>query len=81
MQHDPESLWVEVETWSPYRPQRILHGRISLDDYHALRAGHGPAMVRLEDCQSRQNPSGAVHDLFLSNSHILSVTPADHQVA
>lgn len=80
MQHDPESLWVEVETWSPYRPQRILHGRISLDDYHALRAGHGPAMVRLEDCQSRQNPSGAVQDLFLSNSHILSVTPAD-QVA
>ncbi|MBB4865244.1 hypothetical protein HNP46_004124 [Pseudomonas nitritireducens] len=80
MPHDSESLWVEVETWSPYRPQRILHGRISLDDYHALRAGLGPAMVRLEECQNQQNPCGPIQDLFLSNSHILSITPAD-QVA
>ncbi|WP_371233145.1 hypothetical protein ACAW63_09080 [Pseudomonas sp. QE6] len=75
MHDDPESLWVEVETWSPYRPQRILRGRISREDFLALHEGHAPAMVRLDDCQNREAPSGAVQDLFLASSHILSVTP------
>ncbi|AGI22709.1 hypothetical protein ACYCAX_07880 [Pseudomonas sp. MT3] len=75
MHHDPDSLWVEVETWSPYRPQRILHGRISREDFLALHEGHAPVMVRLDDCQNGEAPSGAVQDLFLASSHILSVTP------
>ncbi|MFR0692434.1 hypothetical protein ACLUTX_23770 [Enterobacterales bacterium AE_CKDN230030158-1A_HGKHYDSX7] len=77
MHHAPDSLWVDVETWSPYRPQRILHGRISLADYQALRAGRTPTEVRLGECQSRHCPTGPVQDLFLSGSHILKVTPAE----
>jgi hypothetical protein len=77
MNHTPESLWVDVETWSPYRPQRILHGRISRADYLALCAGQPPFEVRLGHCQSRHGPTGPVQDLFLSGSHILNVTPAE----
>ena len=46
MSHAPDNLWVDVETWSPYRPQRILHGRISREDYLALCAGQAPFEVR-----------------------------------
>ncbi|QRY81362.1 hypothetical protein JVX91_09750 [Pseudomonas sp. PDNC002] len=77
MQHDPDSLWVEVETWSPYRPQRLLHGRISREDYLALHRGYAPSMVRLDDCQSGHTPSGPVQDLFLSSAHILSINPLE----
>lgn len=77
MNHAPDSLWVDVETWSPYRPQRILHGRISREDYLALCNGHAPFEVRLGDCQSRHCPTGPVQDLFLSGSHILNVTPVE----
>jgi len=80
MNHAPDSLWVDVETWSPYHPQRILHGRISRADYLALCADRAPFEVRLGDCQSRHCPTGPVQDLFLSGSHILNVTVAE-QVA
>lgn len=73
MHHDHESLWVEVETWSPERPNRILHGRISRRDYHDLLTGHAPTVVRLDDCQPSHCPSGPVQDLFLRSGHILSV--------
>ncbi|PJI47341.1 MAG: hypothetical protein CTR55_19335 [Pseudomonas sp.] len=78
MNHTPDSLWVDVETWSPYRPQRILHGRISREDYLALRDGVAPSEVRLGHCQIRHNPTGPVQDLFVSGTHILRVTPAEH---
>ncbi|WP_447753417.1 hypothetical protein [Pseudomonas nicosulfuronedens] len=77
MNHTHDSLWVDVETWSPYRPQRILHGRISLEDYLALRDGRAPFEVRLGHCQIRHSPTGPVQDLFVSGSHILRVTPAE----
>jgi len=77
MSHAPDNLWVDVETWSPYRPQRILHGRISREDYLALCAGQAPFEVRLGHCQSRHSPTGPVQDLFLAGSHILRVTPAE----
>lgn len=80
MQLNHDYLWVQVETWSADRPQRILHGRISLVDYSALLTGHAPTVVRLDDCQPSHCPSGPVQDLFLRSAHILSVEPLD-QVA
>jgi len=80
MHHAPDSLWVDVETWSPYRPQRILHGRISRADYLALSTGQAPFEVRLAHCQNRHSPTGPVQDLFLAGSHIVRVTLAE-QVA
>lgn len=77
MNHAPDSLWVDVETWSPYHPQRILHGRISREDYLALCAGSAPFEVRLGDCRLRHSASTPVQDLFVSGTHILNVTPAE----
>ncbi|MBD9631907.1 hypothetical protein BWR15_10360 [Pseudomonas sp. T] len=77
MNHAPDSLWVDVETWSPYRPQRILHGRISREDYLALRDGPMPFEVRLGNCRSRHCPAIPVQDMFLRGTHILNVTPSE----
>lgn len=77
MQHDHESLWVEIETWSPDRPHRILQGRLSQRDYLDLLDGHAHTVVRLDDCQPGHCPAGPVQDLFLRSAHILSVKPVD----
>ncbi|KAF1053116.1 MAG: hypothetical protein GAK43_01585 [Stenotrophomonas maltophilia] len=78
MPNTHHTLWVSVETWNAEHPTRLLVGRMRLRDYRGLLNGNAPSMVRLDDCQRSERPTGPIEDLFLQSTHILSVFPLEH---